>query len=68
MHEVWHLQEGLSFAGYGGLRAEGRENKHFNVHAMFTLRGDVPLQGMLESENRRENGFQISKLVGTIEK
>ena len=65
---MWDLQTCLSFAGYGGLRAEGRKNRHFNVYAVLALRGNVPLQGMLESENRRKNGFQIAKLVGTIEK
>ncbi len=65
---MWHMQTRLPCTGYGGLRAEERENWHFNVHAVFAVRGDVPRKGMLESENRRKNGFQISKLVGTIEK
>ena len=60
------LQEGLSVASSRRLRAEGRQNRHFNVHALLALRGNVPLRRHLESQVWKQNSVQIEKLARTV--
>ena len=68
MYKMWNLQKSLSRSSYRRLRTERWKNRHLHVYAVPALRGNVPVRGMLESEDGKQNGFQISELVGTIDK
>jgi len=63
MHQMRHMQTGLSHPSKGGLRAKKRRRGEFAVYLLFALRRDVSQRGLSAVQVCGEDRLSVEELV-----